>query len=133
MRHFTTKSGRTHYDLRIKEPDGKMWESWAVPKGVPKSRGVKVAAIMTHKHSEKNARFEGSIEFGKYGSGNLKLLDEGECLIHIWKPGKQFAFELKGKDFEGFYHMVTTRVVMPRKGKGKGDQYFLFKGNKPKE
>jgi len=72
--HHAKRAG-LHHDLRL-EVDGEM-ESWAIPKGIPLTSGVRHLAIKVASHSLDYADFEGEIEEG-YGAGTVKVFDEGE-------------------------------------------------------
>ena len=115
---------RLHWDLRFRMPKSKLWMSFAVRKGVPTEPGKKVLAVRTHDHTEEEALFLGTIKSG-YGAGRLKKWDDGDCIIHKFKPG-HIAIEFKGKKVRGLYHLVSTGVV--NKKEYKRQQYILFKG-----
>ena len=118
------KKARLHWDLRFVMPNSKIWASFAVRKGVPLQAGKKVLAVRTHDHSEQEALMLGKIESG-YGAGTLKKWDDGQCIIHKYKPG-HILVEFKGKKVKGFYHLISTGVINKKEYKNK--QYILFKG-----
>jgi len=118
------KKARLHWDLRFIMPKSKVWASFAVRKGIPLKPGKKVLAVRTHDHTEKEALFLGTIKTG-YGAGRLKKWDDGQCIIHKYKPG-HILIEFKGRKVKGFYHLISTGV-MNRKDY-KAQQYMLFKG-----
>lgn len=119
------KKARLHWDLRFKMPKSKNWMSFAVRKGIPLKPGQKVLAVRTHDHTEKEALFLGVIKDG-YGAGRLKKWDDGQVLIHKFKPG-HILLEFKGRKVKGYYHLINTGVTK-RNQKFKQQQYFLFKG-----
>jgi len=119
------KKARLHYDLRFVMPKSKIWASFAVRKGVPEKPGVKVLAVRTHDHDEKEALFLGTIKDG-YGAGKLTKFDDGKCIIHKYKSS-HIIVELKGKKFKGIYHLINTGVF--NKKDYKKQQFMLFKGN----
>lgn len=124
VEHHATKA-RLHWDLRFVMPKSKIWMSFAVRKGIPLNPGQKVLAVRTHDHTEKEALFLGKIPEGEYGAGVLKKWDDGQCIIHKFKPG-HILIEFKGRKVKGFYHLISTGV-MNRK-EYKNQQYMLFKG-----
>ncbi|MHA1872729.1 MAG: DNA polymerase ligase N-terminal domain-containing protein [Candidatus Heimdallarchaeaceae archaeon] len=123
------KKARLHYDLRFVMPKSKIWASFAVRKGVPEKPGVKVLAVKTHDHDEKEALFLGTIKDG-YGAGKLTKFDDGKCIIHKYKSS-HIIVEFKGRKIKGIYHLINTGVF--NKKDYKKQQYMLFKGNALKE
>lgn len=123
--HEALRAGK-HQDLRIKIEANK-WDSFAVPKNIPLTPGVKVLAIRTHFHSNKEAMFTGEIPKGEYGGGKLEEFDKGSCILEKYTPA-HMAVTFKGKKIKGLYHLVSTGV-MDRK-KYKQQQYLLFKSKK---
>lgn len=127
--HSALRAG-DHTDLRFQKPnDTKNWLSFAIRKGVPEKPGVRVLAIKTNLHSEKEALMVGEIPKGEYGAGTLKVFDEGNAIIHIYKPA-HIAIEFNGKKIKGLYHLInigTTKNV-----RYKDNQYLLFKGGSSK-
>lgn len=124
VEHHATKA-RLHWDLRFRIPNSKNWISFAVRKGVPTQPGKRVLAVRTHDHSEQEALFLGKIPEGEYGAGVLKKWDDGDCIIHKFKPG-HITVEFKGRKIKGIYHLVNTGVT--NRKKFKKQQYMLFKG-----
>jgi len=98
-------------------------------KGVPEKPGVKVLAVKTHDHDEKEALFLGTIKDG-YGAGKLTKFDDGKCIIHKYKSS-HIIVEFKGRKIKGIYHLINTGVF--NKKDYKKQQYMLFKGNALKE
>jgi len=123
------KKARLHWDLRFIMPNSKNWMSFAVRKGIPTEPGKKVLAVRTHDHTEKEALFLGKIESG-YGEGILKKWDDGQCILHKFKPG-HIVIEFKGRKLKGIYHLINTGVVDRKKYKSQ--QYMLFKGKLKEE
>ena len=96
--HHAERAG-DHYDLHL---DG---ETWAIRKGVPKTSGTKVLAIMTAYHSPTERQIK-VIEEG-YGKGTYEIIDEGEMTIIDQTPNK-IAFQLQGNIYRGNYTLVNT-------------------------
>lgn len=124
--HHAKRAG-DHTDFRIQKPDNKdMWRSFAIRKGLPEEPGIKVMGVNTPDHATKDALFSGTIPNGEYGAGHYDILDSGKCIIHKWSS-THMAIELKGKKYNGMYHLI--RFKNPGKGKSyKGAQYMIFKG-----
>lgn len=105
--HHALRAG-THHDLHLNG------ESWAVPKLVPTTPGVRVLAIKTTYHSPEEARFEGTIPKGQYGAGESEVIDEGELTTHTRNPESIF-FQLRGNVFVGNYclrHWIGNRWLL---------------------
>lgn len=104
VEHKAKKAG-LHHDFRIKKPDGDMWVSFAIRKGVPTKPGEKVLAVKQPDHSKEDALIKGELETG-YGAGLFKHLDKGQCEISVWDEMKHIRLNLKGKTYKGTYHIV---------------------------
>jgi len=127
--HHAKKAG-VHTDVRFQKPnDTKNWLSFAVRKGVPTKPGVRVLAIKTNLHSEKEALFTGEIPEGEYGAGKLEIFDKGTATIELYKPA-HIAINFNGKKIKGLYHFINIGVS--NRKKFKDNQYLLFKGGSTK-
>lgn len=89
-----------HYDFRL-ELDGVL-KSWAVPKGVPKEKGIKHLAVQVEDHPVDYIDFQGTIPEGNYGAGTVEIWDCGKYNL-IEKTPKAIKFELFGKKLKGNY------------------------------
>ena len=117
---------RLHYDFRL-EMDGVL-KSWAVPRGLPLTRGDRRLAVHVEDHPMDYARFEGTIPPGNYGAGTVMVWDIGTYTIQADDPQKalaegKFHFVLKGKKLKGEWALVRMK---PRPGDDK-DNWLIFK------
>ena len=107
QQHYAT---RLHHDFRLEmsrpgaEP---VLVSWAVPKGLPRRRGVKALSVRTEDHPFDYGSFSGSIPGGNYGAGEVRIFDSGTYEI-IKRDGEKITFKLKGNRLKGNYHLVKT-------------------------
>jgi bifunctional non-homologous end joining protein LigD len=116
---------RLHYDFRL-ELDGVL-VSWAVPKGIPTTKGDRRLAMHVEDHPISYGDFEGIIPEGNYGAGSVMVWDTG-----TWEPAEddpakalrdgKLKLTLHGKKLEGEWSIVRMR---PRE-KGK-DEWLLIK------
>jgi bifunctional non-homologous end joining protein LigD len=89
------------------ERDGVL-KSWAVPRGVPESPGVKHLAVATEDHPLEYLTFEGTIPEGEYGAGTEAIWDTGTYDTLVWDEGKiEVAFH--GNRLSGRYVLVRFR------------------------
>lgn len=114
---------RLHYDFRL-ELDGVL-KSWAVPKGIPFSKGDKRLAVHVEDHPVSYIDFEGIIPQGQYGGGTVMVWDRGTFSTDSKTPERDLEsgklhFTLKGKKLNGDWHLVQLRG---------GDQWLLIKGS----
>ncbi|MCM8761056.1 MAG: hypothetical protein NC938_02245 [Candidatus Omnitrophica bacterium] len=110
---------KLHYDLRL-EMNGVL-KSWAVPKTPAKKHNLKRLAIEVEDHDLRYIDFEGKIEEGSYGAGEVKIWDKGTYDIETNRPDK-IVFHLHGRRLEGRYTLLKMKW-------GEG-QWLLFKTKK---
>ena len=115
-------ASRLHYDFRL-EMDGVL-KSWAVPKGIPRTRGEKHLAVQVEDHPRSYIDFEGTIPRGQYGGGTVMVWDRGTYSTDSKSPIEELEdgklhFTLNGKKLRGEWHLVRLRG---------GNQWLLIKG-----
>lgn len=101
---------RLHFDLRLEmyHGDTPVLVSWAVPKNLPKAKGVRSLAIHVEDHPFDYGSFSGTIPEGNYGAGEVRIFDSGTYEMLEQRPGK-LVFRLEGKRLRGSYHLVRTK------------------------
>ena len=118
-----------HHDFRL-ELDGVL-KSWAVPRLVSTTPGVRRLAVAVEDHPLAYATFAGRIPEGQYGAGTVSIYDHG-----TWEPegdpheglkhGK-LAFRLRGRKLRGNWALIRTTG-----GPGVKSQWLLFKRKAPR-
>jgi bifunctional non-homologous end joining protein LigD len=102
------RATRLHYDVRL-ERDGGL-PSWAVPRGLPTTKGDKRLAVQTEVHPLEYGSFEGTIPEGHYGAGEVRIFDDGWYEPVEWTDTK-VSFRLHGRRYPGLeFHFVKTRT-----------------------
>ena len=96
-----------HYDLRL-GMDGVL-KSWAIPKGLPLTKGVKRLAIQTEDHPAMYLTYEGDIPKEEYGGGTMWVADTGSFSIKEYKPGKKINFSLSGEHFNHSFKLYKMK------------------------
>jgi bifunctional non-homologous end joining protein LigD len=96
--HTAVKAG-WHHDLRLER--NRALKSWAVPKGVPESPGIRRLAIRVEDHALGYVRFEGEITEG-YGAGQVTVWDLGTYEAKSWSRTK-IEVTVHGKRLQGDY------------------------------
>ena len=99
------KATHLHFDFRL-EMDGVL-KSWAVPKGLPETQGIKRLAVAVEDHSLDYINFEGVIPEGHYGAGVVEVWDKGEYELESREKDK-IVFRLAGKIIKGRYALIHT-------------------------
>jgi bifunctional non-homologous end joining protein LigD len=103
---------RLHYDFRL-EMEGVL-KSWAVPKGVPLTRGDRRLAVQVEDHPIEYSTFEGTIPEGNYGAGTVMVWDRGTYHVKEDDPlqslreGKLHFF-LNGEKLKGEWTLVRMK------------------------
>lgn len=107
-----------HYDFRL-EMDGVL-KSWAVPKGMPETPGIRRLAVQTEDHPLGYIDFEGVIPEGEYGAGTVEIWDKGNFTLQDHTPDR-LEFSLRGEKLSGDYVLINTSgqnwIVLKRKVK----------------
>lgn len=119
---------RLHYDFRLEMPESRdsdnyVLKSWAVPKNITGEIGVKRLAIQVEDHDVNYIDFEGTIEEGNYGAGEVKIWDRGNYKLLNEKYDekgelKEIVFMLNGGKLKGEYALIKTKGF----GSGKTNQ-----------
>lgn len=106
QQHYAT---RLHHDLRLEmhNDETPVLVSWAVPKGLPRSRGERTLAIHTEDHPMEYADFSGSIPEGNYGAGEVRIFDRGRYEM-VDRTEERITFRLEGERQRGIWHLVRT-------------------------
>src|SRR5688572_29906305 len=104
---------RLHYDFRL-EMEGVL-KSWAVPKGIPTTKGDKRLAMHVEDHPLDYGGFEGTIPEGNYGAGTVMLWDRGtyEAVegdpLEAHRKGK-LRIRMSGEKLNGEWTLVRMRA-----------------------
>jgi len=101
-----------HYDFRL-EMEGVL-RSWAVPKGIPTTKGDKRLAMHVEDHPMDYARFEGIIPQGNYGAGTVMVWDIGTYTVEDGHPVRDYysgklPLIMNGKKLQGRWTLVRTK------------------------
>ncbi|MEY2479963.1 MAG: bifunctional non-ous end joining protein LigD [Verrucomicrobiota bacterium] len=105
-------ASRLHYDFRL-EMDGVL-KSWAVPKGLPWTKGEKHLAVEVEDHPVEYATFEGIIPQGQYGGGTVMVWDRGNYYVYGEKPLQalregRLHLVLDGQKAKGEWALIRIR------------------------
>ena len=98
--HEAERAG-LHHDLRLEV--GNVMESWAIPKGIPTTTGIRRLAIKVADHPIGYKNFEGRIEEG-YGKGDVRIWDMGEYTLISGDEDSRFV-NFRGDKVAGNYHI----------------------------
>jgi bifunctional non-homologous end joining protein LigD len=97
-----------HYDFRL-ERDGVL-ASWAVPKGLPTSRGARRLAVHVEDHPLEYGGFEGEIPQGEYGGGVVDIYDHGTYQVESAERDGRLTFALQGTRLQGRWSLVPAHM-----------------------
>jgi bifunctional non-homologous end joining protein LigD len=115
---------RLHYDFRLEM--GGVLKSWAVPKGIPTTKGEKRLAMHVEDHPMDYGGFEGTIPEGNYGAGTVMLWDRGTYeavtgdALDGYRAGK-LHIRMSGEKLKGEWTLVRMR------GEGGKEPWLLIK------
>jgi bifunctional non-homologous end joining protein LigD len=118
-----------HYDFRLEmndNDDSVVLKSWAIPKNIPLTKGVKRLAVQTEDHPIEYLNFEGEIPEKNYGAGKVVIWDKG-----IWGLMKgslkenRLSFNLFGNRIKGRYMMIKIKNL--DKDKKNGNCWLIWK------
>jgi bifunctional non-homologous end joining protein LigD len=103
---------RLHYDFRL-QMEGVL-KSWALPKGLPWSKGEKHLAVEVEDHPIDYEDFEGVIPQGQYGGGTVMVWDRGTYHVYGEQPVQSLRegklhLVLDGKKAKGEWTLVRIR------------------------
>lgn len=85
-----------------------MFNSWAVPKGIPTKSGIKRLAVLVEDHPLEWGKFEGEIPPGEYGAGTVHVWDRGTYESQEWQPDR-IAFFLRGAKLQGGFELLRFK------------------------
>src|SRR5881397_3721375 len=103
---------RLHYDFRL-QMEGVL-KSWALPKGLPWSKGERHLAVEVEDHPIDYEDFEGVIPEGQYGGGTVMVWDRGTYYVYGEQPPQSLRegklhLVLDGKKAKGEWTLVRIR------------------------
>jgi bifunctional non-homologous end joining protein LigD len=105
-------ASRLHYDFRL-QMEGVL-KSWALPKGLPWTKGEKHLAVEVEDHPIDYEDFEGIIPEGQYGGGTVMVWDRGAYYVFGEQPLKSLRegrlhLVLAGEKAQGEWTLVRIR------------------------
>ncbi len=98
-----------HHDFRLEmiSETGPVLVSWAIPKGLPRTKGERHLAIHVEDHSTRHATFSGSIPEGEYGGGEVRIFDHGHYEM-MGRSDDRLTFRLDGERLQGVWNLIHT-------------------------
>jgi bifunctional non-homologous end joining protein LigD len=96
-----------HHDVRLEMNNGdtSVLVSWAVPKGLPRRRGLRHLAIRTADHSMEEMTFSGTVLDDEFGPA--RIFDRGTYEL-VNRSEDRITFRLDGERLAGIWHLVHT-------------------------
>lgn len=106
-------ASRLHYDFRL-QMEGVL-KSWAVPKGLPWTKGEKHLAVEVEDHPIEYETFEGVIPQDQYGGGTVMVWDRGTYYVYGENPPEalregRMHIVLHGEKAHGGWALIRTRM-----------------------
>ena len=119
-----------HFDLRLEI--GGTGKSWAVPKGPSMDPDDKRLAVAVPDHSLSYFKFEGTLDEGSYGAGEVRIWDSGkyETLVdpELQYDAGKIEFSFLGKKVRGEFVLVRMSSNPKSKIKNpKSNNWLLIK------
>ena len=99
-----------HFDFRL-EKDG-VFKSWAVPKGLPESPGLKRLAVQVEDHALEFGPFHEANLEGESTKGRIQVWDHGTYEIEQWTDDR-IAFTLHGSRVSGTFSLFRFKESEP--------------------
>lgn len=115
------KASHLHYDFRL-EKDGVL-KSWAIPKEPPKDLGTRRLAIQVEDHALDYAEFQGEIQEGLYGAGEVAIWDKGDY-APLKFGAREIILKPNGLKLNGTYCLIKLK---PKTKKDKDNNWLFFK------
>jgi DNA ligase D-like protein (predicted 3'-phosphoesterase) len=99
-----------HFDFRL-EKDG-VFKSWAVPKGLPESPGIKRLAVQVEDHALEFEPFHEANPEGESLKGQIQVWDHGTYELEQWTDDR-IAFTLHGSRVSGKFSLLRFKEGEP--------------------
>jgi len=93
------------------EKDG-VFKSWAVPKGLPESPGLKRLAVQVEDHDLEFAPFHEANPGGESLKGRIKVWDHGTYELEEWTADR-IVFDLNGSRISGKFSLFRFKESEP--------------------